>query len=116
MPKGDDDILEFDGDLAPLFAYILENPTDIDDFPEDPWLGIVEFGSETWQSRGNVTFSAAHFSMDLDADGPSNDDGSGSGSGGTGNNDDDGNAAAMVKMCAMGLALPAAAMLNALWV
>jgi hypothetical protein len=95
--------------------YILDNPTNIEDFPEDPWLGIVEFGSETWQSDGNVTFSAANFAMELDADGPSNDAGSGSGNGNGGTGNDDGNAAAITTMSALGVVLPAMAIMGAVW-
>lgn len=36
-----------------------------DDLPKDPYLGIVEFGTETWFSDGNVTFTAAGYSMKL---------------------------------------------------
>ncbi|KAF9771517.1 hypothetical protein IL306_010840 [Fusarium sp. DS 682] len=62
------DILSFDEDFYPLFQYILEQAhkqIDADDLPNDPWLGIVEFGTETWLSDGNVTFTAANFGMDL---------------------------------------------------
>lgn len=118
VPQSEDDILTFDEDLQPLFKYILDNPTNIENFPEDPWLGIVEFGSETWQSDGNVTFTAANFAMQLDADGPSNDAGNGGGSGGNGNGgtgNDDGSAAAITSMSVLGFVLPAMAILGAVW-
>ncbi|KAF4451309.1 hypothetical protein F53441_5730 [Fusarium austroafricanum] len=58
------DILSFDEDFYPLFQYILEQARKkVDDLPKDPWLGIVEFGTETWLSNGNVTFTAANFGM-----------------------------------------------------
>lgn len=107
-------ILNFDEDLKPLFDYILENPEDIEDFPEDPWLGIVEFGSETWRSGGNVTFTAANFNMDLDADGHTPGDDEGSSGGGTSNGDDD-SAAAVTALSAFGFAAPVAIMMGAVF-
>ncbi|KAF9871024.1 hypothetical protein CkaCkLH20_11441 [Colletotrichum karsti] len=56
------DVNQFDEDVAPLFKYVLESG----EIDEDSWLGLVEFGSEAWHSPDNITFSAAHFSMDLD--------------------------------------------------
>jgi hypothetical protein len=69
VTKDNTDILSFDEDFYPLFKYILEQAhkhiDTPDDLPKDPWLGIVEFGTETWLSNGNVTFTAANFAMDL---------------------------------------------------
>ncbi|KAF5664970.1 hypothetical protein FHETE_6830 [Fusarium heterosporum] len=63
------DILSFDEDFYPLFKYILEQAHKHVDtpnnLPKDPWLGIVEFGTETWLSNGNVTFTAANFGMKI---------------------------------------------------
>lgn len=61
-------MLSFDEDFYPLFQYILKQAhkqIDVDDLPKDPWLGIIEFGTETWMSRGNATFTAANFGMSL---------------------------------------------------
>lgn len=69
VTRNGEDVLSFDEDFYPLFEYILEQAhKHIDtpnDLPKDPWLGIVEFGTETWLSDGNVTFTAADFSMEL---------------------------------------------------
>ncbi|KAG7130967.1 Endoglucanase cel12A like protein [Verticillium longisporum] len=107
------DVNEFDGDVAPLLEYILSNPSDIEDFPSDPWLGLVEFGSETWFSNENVTFSAANFGMELDADGydgARDDDNSGSSNnnnnGGSSNDND--SAGAAISLSTLTLVMPAA--------
>lgn len=69
VTRNGEDVLSFDEDFYPLFEYILEQAhKHIDtpnDLPKDPWLGIVEFGTETWLSDGNVTFTAADFGMEL---------------------------------------------------
>jgi xyloglucan-specific endo-beta-1,4-glucanase len=68
VTKDNSDVLSFDEDFYPLFQYILEQAhkhIDADDLPKDPWLGIIEFGTETWMSRGNATFTAANFGMSL---------------------------------------------------
>jgi hypothetical protein len=83
--------LSFDEDFYPLFKYILEqareNIDNPDDLPKNPWLGIVEFGTETWLSNGNVTFTAADFSMNLKWNTTSSDRNS-TGGGGGGNSGD----------------------------
>lgn len=108
-------ILNFDEDLKPLFDFILENPENIANFTEDPWLGIVEFGSETWISDGNVTFTAANFAMDIEAEGPgSGGDGSGDGSG-NGGSPDGGSGAGTIAMSVLGFAVPAALMMGAVF-
>ncbi|KAF5553194.1 hypothetical protein FNAPI_6799 [Fusarium napiforme] len=68
VTKDNSDVLSFDEDFYPLFQYILKQAhkqIDADDLPKDPWLGIIEFGTETWMSRGNATFTAANFAMSL---------------------------------------------------
>ncbi|KAI6765374.1 hypothetical protein HG530_006444 [Fusarium avenaceum] len=69
VTRDNQDILSFDEDFYPLFKYILEQAHKHIDTPEDlpknPWLGIIEFGTETWLSNGNVTFTAANFGMKL---------------------------------------------------
>ncbi|KAF5598035.1 hypothetical protein FPCIR_3308 [Fusarium pseudocircinatum] len=68
VTKDNSDVLSFDEDFYPLFQYILKQAhkqIDADDLPKDPWLGIIEFGTETWMSRGNATFTAANFGMSL---------------------------------------------------
>ncbi|KAJ4255986.1 hypothetical protein NW762_009060 [Fusarium torreyae] len=69
VTRDSQDVLSFNEDFYPLFEYILEQAhKHIDtpnDLPKDPWLGIVEFGTETWLSDGNVTFTAANFGMNL---------------------------------------------------
>lgn len=86
VTKDNADILSFDEDFYPLFKYILEqarkNIDNPDDLPKDPWLGIVEFGTETWLSNGNVTFTAADFSMILKGNATSSDRNSTGGGGG----------------------------------
>ncbi|KAI5465026.1 concanavalin A-like lectin/glucanase domain-containing protein [Mariannaea sp. PMI_226] len=65
-----ENVLSLDEDFYPIFEYLLHeaknHPETPSDLPEDPFLGIVEFGTETWFSDGNVTFSAANFGMKLD--------------------------------------------------
>ncbi|KAF6829120.1 glycosyl transferase [Colletotrichum plurivorum] len=94
------DVNEFDADVAPLFKYVLESG----EIDKESWLGLVEFGSETWHSPDNITFSAANFAMELD----NGDDGSGSGSG---SGDDEEDAAGIVGVSALAVIAPAALML-----
>ncbi|KAL2752020.1 glycoside hydrolase family 12 protein [Sodiomyces alcalophilus JCM 7366] len=81
------DVTQFDEDVSPLFEYILNNPPpesddeDAAEWPEDPYLGLVEFGSETWYSKDNVTFSVANFGLDLEVDQEAVDKDRGSGGG-----------------------------------
>jgi hypothetical protein len=69
VTRDNQDILSFNEDFYPLFKYILEQAHKHIDTPEnlpkDPWLGIIEFGTETWLSNGNVTFTAANFGMEI---------------------------------------------------
>ncbi|KAK1485966.1 hypothetical protein CTAM01_12336 [Colletotrichum tamarilloi] len=85
------DVTQFDEDITPLLKFVLDSG----EIDSDSWLGLVEFGSEAWHSPENITFSAAHFSMDLD----NGDSGSSSGSGG-----DDKNAAGRSALSVLGLA------------
>ncbi|CEI67620.1 unnamed protein product [Fusarium venenatum] len=62
-----DDITEFDEDVSPLLEYVWRNGL----IANSTYLGIVEFGSETWQSSTNVTFSAASYSLTINATGAS---------------------------------------------
>ena len=93
VTKDNADILSFDEDFYPLFKYILEqarkNIDNPDDLPKDPWLGIVGFGTETWLSNGNVTFTASDFSMYLKGNATSSDRNSTGGGGGGGGNSGD---------------------------
>lgn len=72
VPRDGKDILSIDQDFYPLLEFILKDahnhPEIPDDLPKDPYLGIVEFGTETWFSDGNATFTAANFGMKLDGD------------------------------------------------
>ncbi|KAH6974557.1 concanavalin A-like lectin/glucanase domain-containing protein [Ilyonectria sp. MPI-CAGE-AT-0026] len=76
VPRDGEDILSIDQDFYPLLEFILKqahkHPEIPDDLPRDPYLGIVEFGTETWYSDGNATFTAANFGMKLDGDVESN--------------------------------------------
>lgn len=51
----------FDEDISPLLQYLWRNKL----VSADVRLGLVEFGSETYHSAGNVTFSARDLSMSL---------------------------------------------------
>ncbi|KAH7213227.1 concanavalin A-like lectin/glucanase domain-containing protein [Fusarium redolens] len=62
-----DDITEFDEDVSPLLEYVWRNGL----IANSTYLGIVEFGSETWQSSANVTFSTASYSLTINATGAS---------------------------------------------
>ncbi|GKU06414.1 unnamed protein product [Fusarium langsethiae] len=88
VTKDNSDILSFSEDFYPLFKFVLEQAhKHIDtsvDLPENPWLGIIEFGTETWLSNGNATFTAANFAMDLKGNMTKN-DGNPTGSGNGGN-------------------------------
>ncbi|CAM1500402.1 Fc.00g095640.m01.CDS01 [Cosmosporella sp. VM-42] len=114
-----EDVLSLDEDFYPLFEFILEkarNHAEVaDDLPKNPWLGVVEFGTETWFSSGNVTFTAANFGMELDGD-ASTGDGNNS-NGGTGNNSSNGdedNAAASTGQSILGYIVPAVLLVSAL--
>ncbi|KAF4466734.1 hypothetical protein FALBO_6399 [Fusarium albosuccineum] len=82
VTRNGEDVLSLDEDFYPLFEYILEqahkHTATPDDLPKDPWLGIVEFGTETWLSDGNVTFTAANYGMKLDGTKETQDDGNSS--------------------------------------
>ncbi|KAM0410673.1 hypothetical protein ACHAPD_010483 [Fusarium lateritium] len=95
VTKDNTDIISFEADFYPLFKFVLEQARKhIDapnDLPKNPWLGIIEFGTETWLSNGNVTFTAANFAMDLKGNVSENDGNStGSGNGGNKTTGDDG--------------------------
>ncbi|KAF4984063.1 hypothetical protein FZEAL_676 [Fusarium zealandicum] len=132
VTRNGEDILAIDEDFYPLFEYILEQAhKHIDtpnDLPKDPWLGIVEFGTETWLSNGNVTFTAANFGMKLNGEGGSkkndssndDDDGKGGDSGGDGDNtdssgdsDEEDNAIALTARSVLGYSLTAALVVSA---
>lgn len=49
----------FDEDISPLLQYLWRNEL----VSADARLGLVEFGSETYHSGSNVTFSARDFAM-----------------------------------------------------
>ncbi|KAF7561021.1 hypothetical protein G7046_g3148 [Stylonectria norvegica] len=84
------DVTSLDEDFYPLFEFILKqarnHPEVPDDLPKNPYLGVVEFGTETWRSDGNVTFTAANFGMKLNQEVYSN-KGSSSNDSSTGDND-----------------------------
>lgn len=51
----------FDEDISPLLQYLWRNEL----VSADARLGLVEFGSETYHSGGNITFSAVDFSLGI---------------------------------------------------
>lgn len=108
----DEDVLSLDEDFYPLFKYILEQAHENDavsgDLPKDPWLGVVEFGSETWFSDGNVTFTAANFGMKLNQEGGKGGSGSGGNSNGTSGDED--NAGSLMGTSVFGYIVPIALM------
>lgn len=53
------DETSFDEDISPLLQYLASNKL----VSADARLGLIEFGSETFYSAGNVTFSAGDFTM-----------------------------------------------------
>lgn len=55
------DETSFDEDVSPLLQYLASNGL----VSADARLGLIEFGSETYHSTGNVTFSAGDFTMGL---------------------------------------------------
>ena len=118
MSSNDDDILSLDEDFYPLFKYILEqaakNEAVSGDLPKDPWLGVVEFGSENWFSDGNVTFTAANFGMKLNGGGSGDKNGSSGGKNSNGTSSDDDNAGSMLDASVIGYIVPAVLVVFAL--
>lgn len=117
MPPEGEDVLSLDEDFYPLFEYILEqarsHPDVSEDLPQDPYLGVVEFGTETWFSSGNVTFTAANFGMTLNEPlDDDNDNGNGTDDGST--DEDEDNAASSVGMSVLSAVVPASLALLAL--
>lgn len=55
------DETSFDEDILPLLQYLLLNEL----VSADTRLGLVEFGSETYHSEDNVTFSAGDYTMEV---------------------------------------------------
>ncbi|KAK1635909.1 concanavalin A-like lectin/glucanase domain-containing protein [Colletotrichum phormii] len=90
VTRNGSDVTQFDEDITPLLKFVLDSG----EIDSDSWLGLVEFGSEAWHSPENITFSAAHFSMDLD-------NGNSGSSSGSGSND---NAARRGALSVLGLA------------
>jgi xyloglucan-specific endo-beta-1,4-glucanase len=58
-------VLDFIIDFNPLLRTLTRNNL----VPLDVRLGLVEFGSETFHSTKNITFSASNFTMDLQGNG-----------------------------------------------
>ncbi|KAK7425582.1 hypothetical protein QQZ08_007905 [Neonectria magnoliae] len=125
VPRDGEDILSIDQDFYPLFEFILkqahnhaETP---DDLPKDPYLGIVEFGSETWFSDGNVTFTAANFGMKLEGDSDASDtsssgnDGTSEDGGDSSDEDDDSAAVALAGLPVFGYAMVSLLAAMTLW-
>lgn len=126
VTRNGEDVLSLDEDFYPLFEYILKQAHDHSDtpgdLPKDPYLGVVEFGTETWLSEGNVTFTAANFDMKLNEENVRNrtnttsispddsDDieGGDSSSGNSTSDEDDENAAALVSTSFLGFVVPIA--------
>jgi len=52
-------ITNFDKDISPLLHYLSQNNL----IPNSTYLGIVQFGTETFHATSNVTFSAQDFSL-----------------------------------------------------
>jgi hypothetical protein len=51
----------FAGDVSPLLQFLWMN----DLVSRRAYLGLVGFGTETWHSKGNVTFSARKYGLDV---------------------------------------------------
>ncbi|KAH7129768.1 concanavalin A-like lectin/glucanase domain-containing protein [Dactylonectria estremocensis] len=118
VPRDGEDILSIDEDFYPLFEFILEqahkHPDTPDDLPKDPYLGIVEFGSETWFSEGNVTFTAANFGMELDGDvEESSDDDANKND--TSDEDEENHAETLIGLPTFGYTVAIGLMVKALW-
>jgi xyloglucan-specific endo-beta-1,4-glucanase len=56
-----DNITTFNQDISPLFTYLTKNNL----IPSTTYLGIVQFGTETFHATSNVTFSASNFNMKI---------------------------------------------------
>jgi len=54
-------ITTFNKDISPLFGYLTEHNF----LPNTTYLGIVQFGTETFHATSNVTFSATDFNMKI---------------------------------------------------
>lgn len=57
-----ENIDSFDADISPLLHYLWRN----DYLDDTDYLGTVQFGTETFHSVSNVTFSARNFSMSVE--------------------------------------------------
>jgi hypothetical protein len=60
-----EEITNFDEDVSPLLEYIWRNGL----VPKTSYVGLIEFGSETWHSPEVVTFAARDFRMLIDTSG-----------------------------------------------
>ncbi|KAH6894725.1 concanavalin A-like lectin/glucanase domain-containing protein [Thelonectria olida] len=118
VPSDGEDVPSLDADFYPLFDYLLneapDHPDTPDDLPKDPWLGIVEFGSETWFSEGNVTFTAANFAMQLNEESGGNST-SGSGDDDKDDDDDDDNGAGVARFPLFGYFVTAGLILGVIF-
>jgi len=54
-----DNITTFDKDISPLLHYLWQHKK----ISESNYLGIVQFGTETFHASSNVTFSAQDFNL-----------------------------------------------------
>jgi Glycosyl hydrolase family 12 len=52
-------ITSFNDDISPLFTYLTNNNL----LPNTTYLGIVQFGTETFHATSNVTFSASNYNL-----------------------------------------------------
>jgi len=59
-------INDFDEDISPLIHYLWRHKY----ISESTYLGIVQFGTETFYATSNVTFSTWNFNMSLTAGPP----------------------------------------------
>lgn len=56
----------FDTDISPLLHYLWREKY----ISESNYLGVVQFGSETFHATSNVTFSVRNFNMSIEAGTP----------------------------------------------
>jgi len=52
---------DFSADVMPLINYLTNNSL----VESDAFMGILQFGSETWHSAGNITFDVASFNLNV---------------------------------------------------
>ena len=65
--QADQPVSSFNIDILPFLRILKDNGF----VPHDHYLGLAEFGTETFYSPGNITFMASDYGMNLSSNGTS---------------------------------------------